>query len=573
MSTQATQSLQSVPETTREKLDQALAELDGRKQAWVETPLAGKIDYAKSLLRGTRRVARGQVEAAVRAKGLALDSPQSGEEWIAGPYVQARTLRLLIDTLEQLRDHGRLEFPPADVRDLQSGQISVKVFPTDLLDRLLYSGFRADVWMQPGVTRENLHKHIGGVHKEDSPVGKVALVLGAGNVASIGPLDAVNKLFNEGQVPLLKLNPVNDYLGPFIEDAFAELIEDGFMRVVYGGADVGEYLCHHPVVEEIHITGSEVTHDVIVFGAGEEGARRKAENRPRLTKRITSELGNVSPAILVPGEWSDADLQFQAENLATQMTQNGGFNCNATKVLVTSRDWPQREAFLDRLRAVLSRLRGRPAYYPGADQRLERFLDAHPQAEVFGENSAGRVRPTLIPGLDPDSESIAFQVESFCALAGETALPGRDAREFLANAVEFCNTRLRGTLNAEIVIHPDTAAGLGTALDEAVADLRYGSVGVNQWPAIAYALGTTTWGAFPGHTLDDIQSGVGVVHNAMLFDRPEKSVVTGPFRVFPKPAWFVTHRGAHRVGPKLVELEADPSLLRLPGILLHALRG
>ncbi len=42
--------------------------------------------------------------------------------------------------------------------------------------------------------------------------GKLALVLGAGNVASIAPLDVLHKLFIENQVCLLKLNPVNDYL-------------------------------------------------------------------------------------------------------------------------------------------------------------------------------------------------------------------------------------------------------------------------------------------------------------------------------------------------------------------------
>ncbi|MEU2237490.1 hypothetical protein ABZ585_42055, partial [Streptomyces vietnamensis] len=27
-----------------------------------------------------------------------------------------------------------------------------------------------------------------------------------------------------------------------------------------------------------------------------------------------------------------------------------------------------------------------------------------------------------------------------------------------------------------------------------------------------------TWGAYPGHTLDDVQSGIGIVHNALLLD-------------------------------------------------------
>ena len=175
---------------------------------------------------------------------------------------------------------------------------------------------------------------------------RVALVLGAGNVASIGPLDVVHKLFVEGQVCLLKMNPVNAYLGPFIERAFKRLVDDGFLRLAYGGADVGEYLCQHESVDEIHITGSDRTHDAIVFGVGEEGARRKAENDPRNTKRITSELGNVSPVIIMPGSWTEADLRFHAENVATQMTNNAGFNCNAAKVLIMHEGWSQKTQFL-----------------------------------------------------------------------------------------------------------------------------------------------------------------------------------------------------------------------------------
>ena len=34
-----------------------------------------------------------------------------------------------------------------------------------------------------------------------------------------------------------------------------------------------------------------------------------------LTKRITSELGNVSPLFIVPGKWSKSDMAFQARNV------------------------------------------------------------------------------------------------------------------------------------------------------------------------------------------------------------------------------------------------------------------
>lgn len=111
------------------------------------------------------------------------------------------------------------------------------------------------------------------------------------------------------------------------------------------------------------------------------------------------------------------------------------------------------------------------------------------------------------------------------------------------------------------------------AVEQAIADLRYGTVSVNHWAASGYALVVTPWGAFPGHTRRDIQSGTGFVHNTLLFDRPEKTVVRAPFRVRPKPVWFATHRTAHKITPKLVDFEADPSFARLPGIFGLALRG
>lgn len=568
----------AVPKPTLDEarldLDASIEVLKKHKDAWLDVPIERKIDYLLAIAERTLESAPEQVAAAAEAKGLAPDSPMVGEEWIAGPYIQIKAARQLAASLQKIRQHGTVPIPEKRIRVRPDGQLAVSVFPANVFDRLLYQGFRAEVWMDSSVHPENLQKTIGGALVRRPASGKVGLVLGAGNVASIAPLDVLNKLIFEGQVVLVKFNPVNDYLGPFVERVFFDLIQDGFLRTAYGGGDIGAYLCDHPDIDEIHITGSARTHDLIVFGGGSEGAERKARNEPRLGKRITSELGNVSPMIVVPGDWSESDLQFQAENVATQMTQNGGFNCNATKVLVTHASWPQRRAFLDRLRTVLAGLPDRPAYYPGAHERLERFKSAYPQAEVLKADRPGAVQPTLIPDLEPsDAERLAFEEESFCALAAETPLTASSPAEFLTKAVVFCNDELEGTLNAGLLVDPKTGKALGPALEEAIAALRYGSVAVNHWPALSYGLCSTTWGAFPGHTLDDIQSGLGTVHNTMLFERPEKSVIWGPFRVFPKPPWFVTHKNAHKVGEKITELEAKPVLWSLPGVVASAIRG
>jgi hypothetical protein len=560
--------------TDRSLLDQTVAELADRKNYWAKLPLPLRIEYARSVLEGIGRTAKGQVQAALEAKGIPAGSPFAGEDWLGGPYVTTRNLRLLIDTLDRLRHSGRIEIERSRIRQLPDGQVAVEVFPLSLYDRLLYSGFRAEVRMDREVTLEDLDDHIGGIYRVPPRIGSVALVLGAGNVASIAPLDVAHKLFVEGKVVVLKLNPVNDYLGPFLEDAFGELIRDGDVRGVYGGAGVGEYLCYHTQVNEIHITGSAATHDAIVFGPGVEGETRKARREPRLDKPITSELGNVSPVVLVPGSWSGSDIRFHAENVATQITQNGGFNCNAAKVLVTHASWPQRDHFLDELRRVLQSLTPRPAYYPGAEERYGRFIEAYPQAEVLGKRRPGVLPPALIPGLDPgERNTLAFTTESFCAVTAETALSGANDEEFLQNAIRFCNERLHGTLNCSLIVHPKSEERLGAALETAISELRYGTVAINHWPAMGFALGSTPWGAFPGHPLDDIQSGRGSVHNTCLFEKPEKTVIHGPFRVFPKPAWFVTHRSAHRVGEHLTALEANPGPGRLPAIVINALLG
>ena len=555
-------------------LDERLTVLDEHKNEWARLAVEQKIKLAQGLLERSAEVAERQVAASVRAKSIPPSSPVVGEEWLGGPMVTVRTLRLLIESLEDIAQSGRPELSRGGVKTRSDGRTVAYVFPNSLWDRLLFQGFSAQIWMEDSVTPENLDQNMASFYRRDEPKGTVALVLGAGNVASIGPLDVVYKLFVEGQVCILKMNPVNDYLGPFVEEMFAEFIECGYVEMAYGGADVGNYLCHHDLVEEIHITGSDRTHDAIVYGVGEAGEERKQANKPLLDKRITSELGNVSPIIVTPGNWSDDDLRFQAENVATQLTNNGGFNCNAARVLITWNDWDQREKFLEVLGQVLAEVKHRQAYYPGAEDRFEEFVDSCDKPRSFGPEKEGALPWTVITDVDPeDSEHICFTTESFCGVMCETRLEADDPGDFLRQAALFCNDTLWGTLSASIIIDPDTERSLADSLDDAIAALEYGSVVVNHWPALSYGLGVTSWGAFPGHTYDDIQSGIGVVHNTFMFDHPQKSVVRGPFRVFPKPPWFVTNNNTHNIGRKLTAFEKNPSFLRFLTVLKEALKG
>lgn len=565
----------AIPASSRQAIDAALDTLRSRKVAWASLPLLEKIDLLRRLRKSFAAVADEWVAACQRAEGIPGDSPRGAEEWIAGPYFVLRNIRLLQDSLTSISVHGTPRIP-GPVRALSDGRAAAQIFPVDLYDRLFYPGLTAEAWMQPGVTPANLTAHQAVAYKEELPRGKVALVLSAGNVSSIGPMDALYKLFVDNEVVVYKTHRVNDYLGPLLERGLRPLVEAGFLRVVYGGVEEGAYLCEHELVDSIHITGSDKTYDAIVFGGGPEGARRKAENRPRLQKPVSSELGNVSPLIVVPGTWSDADIAFQAENVATMIANNAGFNCNATRLIVVHRGWSQRQAFLDAIANVLRQVPPRRAYYPGAADRYASFLAAHPDAEQIGTPGEGELPWAIARELDPEaSDDIAFTTEAFCSFMAEVPIPASSAVDFVKKAVHFCNEKAWGTLNVTMLVHPQVEddPALAAAVEQGIADLRYGTVSVNHWAAVGYGLVVTPWGAYPGHTPQDIQSGTGVVHNTLMFSDIEKGVVRAPFRARPKPPWFVLHRTSHQLLRKLTYFEAERAPWKLPGIFALALQG
>ncbi len=565
----------STATTEQQKIDNEVQAVHAKVQEYAALPVGERLKLLKALIPATLATVDDWIAAACKAKGLHPDAPAAGEEWLAGPLLMMRNLRLLSETLEAIARSGT---PPlgTGVRTLANGRVAVDVFPASKLDAALFSGFRAEIRLLPGVTAAEAREKQASFYKQKNPKGGLSLILGAGNVASIPPMDALYKLFAEGRVCVIKMNPVNEYLGPIFERAMAPLIQRDYLRVVYGGGDVGAYLCQHPAVDDIHITGSDRTHDLIVWGPpGPERERRRAAHDPLLKKTITSELGNVSPVMLVPGDFSESELSFTAANVASQMTNNGSFNCNAAKMLVTAKGWTQKDAFLKLLKGHLAKAELRKAYYPGAFDRYKQLTQGR-QIDRIGQPAGDQLPWTLVSGLDPtNADEPLFQTEPFCAILSHVELPESEPAAFLAAGTKFANETLWGTLNACIIIHPKTEkmTGVADALEKAITELEYGTVSVNHWPALGYGFVTTPWGGHPSATLENIQSGLGWVHNTFLLEGIEKGVVRGPLVVSPKPPWFVTHKKTHEIGPKLVAMEAAPSFLKLPGIVVTALRG
>ncbi|RZU76823.1 acyl-CoA reductase-like NAD-dependent aldehyde dehydrogenase [Micromonospora kangleipakensis] len=570
----------SISTATIAQLDQLIAALRDGERGWAAESLASRRNLLLQMHANVAAQAEEWVRVAGEIKQLPAGSPLLGEEWISGPWAVLGYAEALADSLARLAE-GRNLLAGYPVGTAPGGRVAIDVLPHHMFDRLLLSGFRAEVWMEPGVTAQETQEQAGlGLRTPEQTAG-VAVVMGAGNITSIPPLDVLYQLYAHNQVVLLKLNPVTDALLPVFEAVFAPFIDRGYLRIVTGDAKVGDHLVTHESVDAVHITGSEATHDAIVWGAGAAGATAKAAGTPRLTKPITSELGGVSPTIVVPGRWSAADIRFQAEHIATHRLHNSGFNCIAAQVVIVSKDWPQKQEFFTALRAAFAAAPARPAWYPGCDARVAGARQEHPGFDGVG----GTAERTLLWNLDlADGTESAFGTEYFGPVLGVAELPGTGV-EFLNAAVDVANERMHGTLGANLIIDNRTRRQLGAHLRESIARLRYGTIGVNAWTGVGYLTPRATWGAFPGHPLDDVQSGRGVVHNSLLLHRPERTVVYGPFRplprsvmtgefsLTPKPPWFVTNRTAATTGRRLTAFAARPRWSALPAIFTSALRG
>lgn len=562
-----------VEHDTLAAIDQAVADVAARKDDWLRLDLTTKIALLDQMIHDTVAAAEEWSAAGLLMRQVSPDEPAGAEEIATGPMQVVRHARLLKETLESIRRTGDVSLPKPP-RTRPDGQVIIPVFPTSRLDALTFMGHKAELWLEPEVTLDTVET--ARLYKSPPEHGKVCFVLAAGNFSASGPSDALHKLFFDGEVCVIKMNPVNEHLGPFVKRSLTPFIREGFVRVVYGGVEAGKHLTAHPLVDSIHMTASDKTHDAVVFGTGEEQAKRKADNAPITDKPVTSELGAINPVIVVPGPWGEADLDYQGKQLASMLAMNAGFTCLCPRVIITHEGWHQRDAFRDAIRRSLQEAPQRHPYYPGARERWELFAEAHPDAETFGTTDDGAVPWTFIPDLDPtQTDDVAFRIEAFNGVFAEMGMSATDVGDYLDRVVDFCNEHLWGTLSCTIFVHPQTLKDPhgAAAVERAIANLRYGTIGVNTWAGTGYGLMSTTWGAFPGHPLNDIQSGRGFVHNTYLIEKPQKSVIRAPFRLGKKPPMAYDWETFPTMIRRLLALEATGDWKQLPGIVLDGIRA
>jgi hypothetical protein len=557
----------TMPPTPIDELDRKLARLEAHRLAWVALSAPKRAAMLRACMQSLLLVADEWVDRACAVKGYATGSQGQGEEYLGGTLATMRNLRLYAEALEA---GGQPALPKTWQRP--DGQWVARVFPQNLLDQAQLTGITCDIWIEPGKepTQGQLYRDKAGGQVGQ---GGVCVVLGAGNQSSIPPMDVLYKLVVDDEVCILKMNPVNEALGPLIGKALKPLVDSGFLELAYGGITEGKHLTDHELVTSIHITGSARAHDAIIWGPGEEGVQNKAAGTPRLDKHISSELGCVSPVLVVPGPWTDKQLDYQARQVASMLVYNCGFNCNGARLIVMAKGWAHRDRFEALVKEKLSASPRRRAYYPTAQAIREDFSSRYQVSEFGSGQIDGDMPWTVFEGVGTEEGEYALSNEPWCGIFSFVDLDATSAEDFITAAVPFANDRCWGTLSINILVDAKTEKALGSAFDKAVAALRYGAIAINCWSGLNYGLVNPTWGAFPGHPLDDIESGQGVVHNGLLLDHPQKSVVRAPFVIAPTPAWFTDHKNNVALGKRMTAFEANPGWLKMPGIAMAAFKG
>ncbi|MGQ9829038.1 MAG: hypothetical protein ACUVSW_14355 [Roseiflexus sp.] len=551
-------------------VDRALADLHSRKDSWVQESLDERIALLAALRRTLADAEERWIAISLESRGLAPGGYGESEErtWLA---ILTRFLRLLHQALIDVRDHGRPSLP-GGLTTRPDGQVVAPVLPASRYDSALFPRMTGEVWIEPGITIEEVEQRQAETYRNPSEHGRVALILNAGRSSFLPVTDVLHKLFVDSDVVALKLHLTGASLASLFEEFFRPLFDHGIIRLIYGDNDLDAYLCAHELVDTIHFSGADAAFDTLIFGEGKEGIERRKQREPVLTKPFSGEVGNVTPVLVVPGPWSDDDLHRHAILLARAFVCNAASVSAAPRLIVQHRGWRRRDSFLASFEQVLARIPTRQAQFPEARRQLDALLNAHARAHRIGQADLDHLPWTVIPDLDRTAlDADCFVRTMFCPAIGELALDAKDAATFIDAAVEFLNQQVQGTMAVTVLIHPRTLRErrVRAAFNRALNDLRYGTITINTVAQQAVLAGVLPWGAFP--IADGKGWDGGKVANPLMLPHPQKSILRGPFNI---PLLFLSVDPQRNIElcKAITRLEQAPSPWRLAQLVRLALR-
>ena len=557
-----------------------LEALTHKKREWTQVPLADKIAMLQEI--GERVTDWGAAYDAALQHMLIrkVDAVDEGSGMVAmyGALV-GHLMKKSVDSLIKGLDQS-YKVPSVDLK--KEFQVESKYLAHET-DRDGLTSSRTILFTETNSQRMNQKGH--------NQQSEVTVILGAGNHAIISILDVLYWTFVQGNVCVLKHNPIQASMISHVDHFLRPLIRAGFLISINASLELTSALIHHPLTDHVHLTGGIKTHDNIVFGTEDQETRKK-EGRPVLRAKITSELGSITPYIVLPSakerdtEWTDAAVAKQAADCAYGLLDNVSCNCIAAKVLVLPADWPDlSNRFLAALRKVLAAAPVEPAWYPGTRDRYQRWLDAcrinGAAVDVFADARPKRVGgapgaerfPVCLADLgalrqeDLGDLSAAFRdlswtkEEPFAPVLSVVRVPGAALGDYADAAFRLADAHLWGNLSCSILA-PDSAV---PAVMQRIVGGRpsYGSYAIN-CPANLAFNPTGYWGGPAGRNrLADAQSGLGNVFNLFMFDTPRFAVVHRRSLARPACRQIVAAEGSGPRARRLCGCGRTPTCMRV----------
>ncbi|MBP2622015.1 aldehyde dehydrogenase family protein [Streptococcus panodentis] len=484
-------------QTAQEAFDQ----LD--PQAWTKVSIEERLQILAEIQANMRQYGAelGQAEMEMKNRLTGADLYSQTDGMLQTLVAVGNVINASIFIYQTLAETGKM--PEAkSIRDLGDGTFEVEVFPTAPVDQMTAA-------TQHGYLR------LVGQPKQVSPLDKEAGIIavsGAGNYSS--SIETIKAIFFDNKTVIHKAHRLNEATDKVWEKIFAPLVERKVLS--FAGVDYSRDLIQLEGLEAIYFTGSTAVAKNIMAST----------DTP-----LVSECGGNNPAIIVPGDrpWTAEEIKNQAELIVSISKGNGGAACGRPQTFITSKQWAQREEFLDAIRQAAQSTFAVGTYYPKSADVREAFLAAHPQAEII-KPEGGQYPNTdflFIPDMDKSAYGVTH--EAFCQIMGEVALDvPATAEAFLPAATAFANDALLGTLGCMILIDDETRANHEDAFQTALSELNYGGITVNTTPPMVWFNAYLTWGGCK-ETKENFVSGIGNFGNALNFEQVEKSILIEQF--------------------------------------------
>jgi len=145
--------------TSTTDANKALEILRSNREEWARLNVRQRVKLVDDIIRKMKVVSDHWVHSELMARSIDPESDEASEAWVGISFI-FRLLHTLRKSLYEISKNKR-PIIPGPIKTRENRQVVAPVVPRTLVERLLknqllYRGITAEVWMEPGVTGEEV---------------------------------------------------------------------------------------------------------------------------------------------------------------------------------------------------------------------------------------------------------------------------------------------------------------------------------------------------------------------------------------------------------------------------------